>query len=255
MVDLCVVLPAYNESAAIAASLQRLIAWLENPGTGRPDWSSWEILVVDDGSSDGTAAAALEAAAREERVRVIRRDPHEGKGAAVAAGLRAADAQWLLVTDVDLSYALEDLRGAVALLASGGGPSVVTGDRRHPSSRMSLDLSALSHVMRRQALSAAFNLLVRLFYGIAWRDTQCGLKAFRREAAAAIAARVRTKRFLADIEVFLCASGLGISVGSIPVHLTYLSANSTVHALTQAPSVLADCLRIKWAQMRGYYRR
>jgi dolichyl-phosphate beta-glucosyltransferase len=250
-----VVLPAYNESTAIAGSLHRLIAWLEGPPDGPALWRTWEILVVDDGSSDGTAAAAHAVAAREPRVQVLRRESHEGKGAAVAAGLAADRASWLLVTDVDLSYALEDLRAAVALLAAAPGPALVTGDRRHPSSRMSLELSALSHVMRRQILSAAFNLWVRLFYGVRWRDTQCGLKALRREAALAIAPRLRTRRFLADVEFFLIAQGLGMQVGSIPVHLTYLSSNSTVHALSQSPAVLADCLRIKWAQLRGNYRR
>ena len=63
------------------------------------------------------------------------------------------------------------------------------------------------------------------------------------------------RRFLADVELFLIAQGLGMQVGSVPVHLTYLSSNSTVHALSQSPAVLADCLRIKWTQLRGGYRK
>ncbi len=252
MVDVSIILPAWNEGDLIRDSLLRLAGFLEAPGAG--PWSAWEILVVDDGSTDDTAAAARSALPGDGRVRVIETGTHRGKGAAVRDGVIASTGSRLVVTDVDLSYGLGDIARAVAALGTGAeGPSMVTGDRRHPDSRMDLALSALGHVVRRQCVSVAFNLAVRLFYRIPWRDTQCGLKAFRRDDALRIVDRVRTAGFLADIEMFLAARGLGLAVASLPVHLTCLSDDSTVHVVRQMSRVIRDAIEIKKAQVRGDY--
>lgn len=250
MVDLTVVLPAYNEAAGIPTSLRRLLAYLEQETARGESWRSWEAIVVDDGSTDGTAAAAKEAAGGPE-LRVVELPGNQGKWSAVVRGIRESRGEFIVVTDVDLSYAVQDIGAVWAKLHAG--LDVVTGDRRHPESRMDLALSALGHVVRRQAVSAAFNAGVRLIYRLPWRDTQCGLKGFRREPAAAIVRRLRTGRFLADIEIFLIAGRLGLRVGTIPVHLTYLSGDSTVSVLRHAPAVVADALRIRIGQMRRAY--
>lgn len=260
MVDISVVLPAFNEARAIAGSLARLVSFLEEPGRSERGWESWEIVVVDDGSADGTAQRARAAAAGDPRVRVLARDRHEGKGAAMAAGLVASAGEVVIMTDVDLSYSLDDLARAADLLRESepgrGRPfDVVTGDRRHPESRMSLALSALGHVARRQILSWTFNVCVRAIYHLPWRDTQCGLKGLRREAIEAIVPRLRTRGFLADIEILLIARRLGLTVASIPVHLTYLSGDSTVRVLAQALRVAADAVRIRVALSSGRYDR
>lgn len=256
MVDLSVVIPAYNEGRIIADSLARLTCFLDEH-SGEPDlWSSWEIQVVDDGSFDGTGEAAIAAAAREPRISVTRLDVNSGKGAAVKAGVDRTRGSIVLLTDVDLSYALEDLARAVRALRGidpGGDLDMVFGDRRHPSSRLDFALASLGHVMRRQVISLLFNRTVRLFYRLPWKDTQCGLKGFRRDAAIRIMPLLRTTRFLADIEMFIIAGRLGLRIGRIPVHLTYLSDNSTVHVVRQSPRVVADALRIKSAQLRGRY--
>jgi len=260
MVDLSVILPAYDEQEVIAASVRRLAAYLEEAGPATGLWRTWQVLIVDDGSRDETASRATEAAAADDRILVHRLERNLGKGAAVRAGIGEANGEIIVVTDVDLSYALEDVATVVARLRGESGsderpPGLVTGDRRHPGSRMNLGLSALGHVVRRQALSAAFNLCARLFYGLPDRDTQCGLKGFRRDVARLIASRSRTSGFLADIEMFLIARQSGIRVGNVPVHLTCLSGDSTVHVLRQAPAVFRDALRIRWLQAAGRYRR
>ena len=256
MVDLSIVLPAYNEGRIIAGSLERLAGFLDAHSGDAGLWSTWEILVVDDGSLDDTGEVALAAAAREPRILVTRLGVNSGKGAAVKAGVARASGSVILLTDVDLSYALEDLGHAVRTLRSapsGEELDMVFGDRRHPSSRLDFALASLGHVMRRQVISLVFNRTVRLVYGLPWRDTQCGLKGFRREAAVRIMPLLRTTRFLADIEMFIIAGRLGLKVGRIPVHLTYLSDSSTVHVVGQSPRVLADALKIKSAQLRGRY--
>jgi dolichyl-phosphate beta-glucosyltransferase len=254
MVTVSIVLPAFNEGRVIARSLERLAAYLGSESGLPGRWEDWEIVVVDDGSSDGTSRAAREALPGEARLNVLRHETNRGKGAAIAAGAAVARGQVILITDVDLSYAVEDLGAAAQVLGEGpGGCDLVTGDRRHPDSRMDLALSALRHVLRRQAISGLFNLGVRLAYGIESRDTQCGLKGFTRAAAARILPKLKTRRFLGDIEIFLIAGRLGLRTATIPVHLTYLSADSTVHVLRQAPLVAADAVRIKVAQVLGRY--
>ena len=251
MVDVSVVLPAYNEARSIAASLRSLVTFLDAATSSQGPWSSWEVVLADDGSRDGTAEVARSALPGDARVRVLEPSGHLGKGAAVRRGVLEASGSFILVTDVDLSYGLADLSAAVAALRAGA--DVVTGDRRHPGSRMDLALSALGHVVRRQAISYGFNLAVRLLFGLACRDTQCGLKGYRREAAARLMTRLRTNGFLADVEIFIIAERLGLKVATIPVHLTYLSGDSTVHVVRQAPRVLAEALRIKAAQLKRRY--
>ena len=254
MVTLSVVLPAYNEARVITLSLQRLAAYLDAAGAQSGAWSSWEILVVDDGSRDGTGDAAAIAIAGDPRLTVLRIPINTGKWAAISAGMQAARGEILITTDVDLSYGLADVGAAASLLApSVSACGIVTGNRKHPDSRMDLALSSLAHVLRRQVISALFNLGVRIFYGVESKDTQCGLKGFSREAASRVLPRLRTHRFLADIEVLLIAERFGMKVGTIPVHLTCLSSDSTVRVLGHAPAVIADALRIKWAQVMGRY--
>jgi len=254
MVDISVVLPAYNEAAIVGGSLRRLAEFLAAPGSG--PWTRWEILLVDDGSADGTPEVARRALPDAQRLGIHAHGANRGKGAAVRTGLMAAAGEIVIVTDVDLSYGLPDIeRMARALGAEGGLHDMVTGDRRHPEARLDLALSALGHVMWRQTLSAAFNVAVRLAYGLPWRDTQCGLKGFRREAAQRIARRLLTEGFLADIEMFLIAGELGLKVTGIPVHLTYLSADSTVNVVRSLPRVARDAWEIKRHQVRGGYAR
>jgi dolichyl-phosphate beta-glucosyltransferase len=192
-------------------------------------------------------------------VRVLAMKGNAGKGGAVRAGVLAARGQIVIVTDADLSYALEDLdRAARALSKGDGGPGggldMVAGDRCLTGSRTHTLGTAASHVLWRGRISAVFNFCVRVLYRLPIADTQCGLKGFTRRAAMAIMPRLRTRRFLADIEMFLIARELGLCAGSIPVHVTYLTADSTVSVARHLPSAVADALRIKLAQTLGRYR-
>jgi len=245
--DLSLVLPAFNEARVIASGLDRLRAHLRN----RP--GSWEILVVDDGSTDGTAERVETVRAAEPAVRLLRMPANAGKWSALAAGLADARGKILVATDADLSYSLEDIDSVVAAVANGAG--LATGTRNHPESRINLPFGLFPYLVRRWLAGAAFKTAVRILFGLHVSDTQCGLKAFSREAAAAIVPLIRTRRFLADIEAFLAAKELGIRVAEVPVNLRYLSGASRVGLVKDLPGAIADMIRIKAADLRGSYRK
>lgn len=243
---LSLILPAYNEAGLIGETLERLAAHLERSA------KTWEIVVVDDGSTDGTDRIATGAASRDPRVRLIRLESNRGKGAAVARGLSQARGGILVVTDADLSYSLEDLDAAAAAIREGA--DVAAGSRDLPGSRINLPFGLFSYLVRRWLAGAIFRLIIRVLLRPGVTDTQCGLKAVSRSAAAAIVPRLRTRRYLTDIEILLAARGLGMKVAQVPVHLRYLSRDSRVRLLGDLPGSLVDLARILAARLRGGYR-
>ena len=245
--DLSIVLPAYNEGALIASRLTRLL----NHFGKRSD--RWELVVVDDGSTDGTGDLALAFARSDPRLRVVRIPRNSGKGSALARGFAEARGSILAATDADLSYALDDLDAAIAAVACGA--DVVTGNRTHPDSRINLPFRLFPYLVRRWAAGRAFTLLVRALFRLEVGDTQCGLKAFSRRAVETFLPRLRTRRFLADIEILLVARDAGLRVKEVPVHLDYLSRDSSVRVLSSFPRTLWDLGRIKAAEIRGRYGR
>jgi dolichyl-phosphate beta-glucosyltransferase len=243
---LSVVLPAYNESRLILSRLERLRRHLDRGG------GSWEIIVVDDGSRDETADRVASWAGKEPRVRLVRLPRNSGKGAAVARGVIESSGEIVATTDADLSYALADMDTAAA--AVGAGADIATGNRDHPSSRINLPFELFPYLVRRWIAGAAFRWLVRILFGLRVTDTQCGLKAYSRRAADLIMPKLRTSRFLADIEVLLAARELELRLVEVPVHLRYLSSDSSVRILSDLPGALRDLAKIKLADVRGLYR-
>jgi dolichyl-phosphate beta-glucosyltransferase len=203
-VRLSVVIPAYNAGARIAATIATVAAYLD----ARPFAS--EIVVVDDGSSDRTADAARAALAGRAASKVLRGDRNRGKGASVREGVLAASGEFIVFCDDDLSTPIDELAKALAALEAGA--DVVIGSRAHPESEI-----RVRQRRPREWMGKAFNLLVRIFVLRGYRDTQCGFKAFRRDAARNVFSRLRTSGFGFDVEVLARCRDLGYRVVEIPV--------------------------------------
>ena len=253
--DLTIVLPAYNERSRIGPALDELFSYLRN-GNQDPKFGgvgSWNVLVVDDGSEDGTAAfveSRSEAAAdhgQAPRLRVLR-IAHGGKGAAVRAGMLAADGVRVIFTDADLATPPDEL----------------------PVLRAALDLSDValgSRVQadgtdRRASQPPYRRLLGRLFHAMAavWvtgsvPDTQCGFKGFTREAAQDLFARQRTTGIAFDTEIIFLARRRGYRIAIVPVQWSDKRGSRMRVGLRPAAKVGWDLFRIPVLHFRSVKRR
>jgi len=201
---LSLVIPAYNEEKRLPVALARIAEWL---GSRTPAVRT-EVLVVDDGSSDRTAAVAEKTAAGLGlEFRVLRLPANRGKGAAVREGVLASAGDHVLVTDADLSTPIEEIEKLLAC-----GAPVAIGSRAVDATLVKQRQSIF-----RVASGKAFNLLVRLLVVSGIRDTQCGFKLFRRDAAREVFSRASVDRFAFDVEALLLARRLGYTIAEVPV--------------------------------------
>lgn len=230
--SLSVVIPAYNAAAHLWATLQSVSDWLA--GQRVPN----EILVVDDGSQDDTAAIAAAAPG----VRVLASVLNRGKGFAVRRGMLAARHEWVLFMDADHSTRIEELERFGTAIR--GGADVVIASRRVRGARIVRPQPRI-----RQALGRTFPYLVRLLALPAIRDSQCGFKLFRRDAAQAIFSRTRVERFAFDVEVLLLAQRLGYRVAELPIAWDNPTA-STLRVGADSARMLWDLIgvtaRLRW---------
>jgi dolichyl-phosphate beta-glucosyltransferase len=234
---LSVVLPAYNEVARIATCIEGARAYLE-----AQDYAS-ELIVVSDGSTDGTARIAREAGGT--RVRVIETTPNRGKGSAVRAGVLAAAGAHVLFSDVDLSTPLSEVGRFLARHAEGA--DVVFGSR-------ALDASDVQvrQAWWRESMGRTFNRIARRIARVDMDDTQCGFKSFRRAAARAIFERTRIDRYAFDVEVLWIARALGLRVVELPV--TWRNdPDSKVDPVRDSARMLLDLVAIRWHAAAGAY--
>jgi dolichyl-phosphate beta-glucosyltransferase len=236
---LSVVLPAYNEEARLPATLA---AWSEYLVT-QP--YRWELVVADDGSRDGTAAAAEDFAAGHPGVRVVRLPQNRGKGGAVREGVLAARGDVILFADADLGIPAYFTAAALATIDAGA--DVATGERSlrtYASEERSVTrlLAGLAVQISRRVLALTFV-----------RDSQCGFKAFRQGAAQAVFSRAVIDSFAFDIEVLYLARRLGYRVRPFRVEMAF-RAGSTYDVRKHLPRFLADIGRVRLNAVRGRYR-
>jgi dolichyl-phosphate beta-glucosyltransferase len=243
------VLPAYNEAHRIGPALDELFGWLRRGGPARSrgrsshELGDWRVLIVDDGSEDETVAlieARPECQPSETgsppRLQVLRR-PHAGKGAAVTAGILAAEGDLLVFTDADMATPPDQIPLLTAALTD---HDVVLGSRIHPDGT---DQRA-SQPLYRRLLGRCYRRMAGFWVTGDVPDTQCGFKGFRREAGRDIFGRLRTGGIVFDAEVIFLMRRLGYRYTVVPVLWHDIHGSRMRVRLGLAVSVLWDLLRI-----------
>lgn len=233
-----VVLPAYQAAHLVGRAVTQVSAALRDSEALR---GGLEIVVVDDGSTDGTTEAARLAGAD----LVISLDRNRGKGAAVRAGMLAASGRLRLFTDVDLAYPPGQLASLIDALRDGA--DVALGNRRHAEAR-TISPARPARVFA----SRMFNAFTRLVLLRRYRDTQCGFKGFTAGAAEEIFGRAVIDGFAFDVEVLYLVEHLELTTAEVPVTVDH-SADTTVRLVAQLPRVVADIGRIRHRAAAGAY--
>jgi dolichyl-phosphate beta-glucosyltransferase len=240
--EISIIIPAYNEEARLPRTLKRILDFAASRGIG-PD--QMEIVVVDDGSTDGTARVVEEEARRWRSIRLVSNGRNCGKGFSVRHGMLEAVGRVALFTDADLSAPIEEADKLLEALAAGN--EVAIGSRRLKSS-----LIAEREPPLRQLAGVIFNGFVRIFTGLPFHDTQCGFKAFVREPSRIIFEQQRIERFGFDPEILFLARHHGLRSVEVGVRWSHDPA-SKVRVIHDSVSMFGDLLYIRWNWALGRY--
>ena len=233
---LSVVIPAYNEAGRLPDTLRRVQDYLEA-------WdASHEIVVVDDGSTDGTSERAREAAGRE--TVVVRNEANRGKGYSVRRGMLLARGERRLMTDADLSTPIDELPRLLAKLDEGC--DIAIASRAVEGARIEVHQPWL-----RENAGRLFNFLVRAVAVPGLRDTQCGFKLFTADAAREAFSLASLDGFCFDVEVLFIARRRGRRIAEVPV--VWSNHAATRVGLLKGAQAFLDVLRIRWRAWRGRY--
>lgn len=236
-----IVIPAFNESARILATLQSVVACVRAQG-----WNA-EIIVVNDGSTDGTAAIVREFQKQAPEVRLMENPGNRGKGYSVRAGMLAARAGIVMFTDSDLSSPIEEAERLFAAIA--GGADIAIGSRWLESSRQTH-----RQPLYRQFFGRCFNAVTRLVMGLHFADTQCGFKAFTRDAAQTVFQLQTIERWGFDPEILFIALKRGYRVVEVPVSWAH-DARTRMSYLRDGIKMLEEIAIIRWNALTGHYTR
>jgi len=232
---LSVVIPAYNESLRLPHTLGRCMAFLEGWG------ETWEVIVVDDGSTDDTAAIVERLHARDVRVRLLRTE-HGGKGRAVRTGMLEASGRWRLFADADLSVDLSELPKFFDVPVD-----VAIASREAPGAQR------IDEPLTRHLVGRVFNWCVRLLVVPGIQDTQCGHKIFTAAATRALFPLSRIDGFALDVELLFLARRAGLRIREVPVIWRH-KAGTRVR-MQSGLSAFRQLLQIRRNALLGLYER
>jgi glycosyltransferase involved in cell wall biosynthesis len=235
---LSIVVPAFNEAARIGNSLKKIDGFMRNSSL------TYEVIVVDDGSTDETSTIVQQSEFK--AFRFIRNPQNHGKGYAVREGVLAAEGEYVLFTDADLSAPIEELSKLLDVALTENA-DVVIGSR-------AVDRTYIEkHQSRFRELGGiAFNFMVRSFLGLRLYDTQCGFKLFHRQNSRRIFERQTTVGFGFDPELLFLAKRQGLKIREVPVRWSH-AEGSKVRFMKHATVMFFDLIRIRWNALTGKY--
>ena len=236
-----IVIPAYNESARLGASLEKVLAYVHGQG-----WDA-EVIVVNDGSRDDTANIIRAFAAKDPIVKLLENPGNRGKGYSVRNGMLHAQGRLILFSDADLSSPIEEAPKLLSALEAGA--DIAIGSRW-----LKAEMQTQRQPLHRQLIGRIFNLMLRVSLGLQYADTQCGFKAFKRAAAQAIFPLQKIERWGFDPEILFLARKMGFRVEEIPVRWGH-SGGARINPIIDGARMFQEMLRVRWYSMTGEYDR
>jgi len=234
---LSIIIPALNEEDRLPESLTKVLGFLEAQAYPA------EVLLVDNGSTDRTAAIAQEFAARHSNLRLLQ-DPHRGKGLAVRRGMLAAQGEYRFICDADLSMPIEEVNRFL--------PPAMEGYDIAIASRETPGAVRYGEPAYRHWIGRVFNRAVKLLAVTSFEDTQCGFKCFRAQAGEDLFRVQRLDGWTFDVEVLFIALRRGYRVVEVPIPW-YYTPGSRIRPARDSFVMLADLFRIRANWRRGLY--
>lgn len=239
MLFLSVIIPAYNEELRIAKSLEKIYFYLEQqPYT-------YEILIVDDGSTDSTVRVVNDILKRIENGKLIQNQVNRGKGYSVRQGVLQSTGEYVLFSDADLSTPIEEVEKLFQYLKQGD--DIAIGSRALKESDI-----RIHQPWYRECMGKFFNMIIRVAMLTNFHDTQCGFKCFRGEVARELFARQTIDRFSFDVEVLFLAACSDYKVKEVPIQW-FNEPNTRVNALKDSSRMFWDVVKIRYNALRGKY--
>jgi dolichyl-phosphate beta-glucosyltransferase len=236
-----VVIPAYNESARIPATLESVVAAIRGN-----QWPA-EVIVVNDGSTDSTAQLVRDFALRSPEVRLLENPGNRGKGYSVRAGLLSAQGDIVMFTDADLSAPMDEAGRLFAAIANGA--DIAIGSRWLESGRQTR-----RQPLYRQIFGRCFNVVCRMVMQLPFADTQCGFKAFTRTAAQTVSQLETIERWGFDPEILFIAIKRGFRVVEVPVSWAH-DERTRMSYLRDGLQMLKELAIVRWNALVGRYSK
>lgn len=234
-----IIIPAYNESARLGSTLDRVLEYVS-----RQQWEA-EIIVVNDGSRDHTADLVREYAKNHPCLRLLENPGNRGKGFSVRNGMLNASGELLLFSDADLSSPIEEAPKLFAAIHAGA--DVAIGSRW-----LRPELQTHRQSLLRQFYGRIFNVALRIVLGLNLSDTQCGFKAFTRDAAQKIFPQQQIERWGFDPELLFLARKLKMKIAEVPVAWAHVEG-TRISPLRDGLRMFGEVLKIRWNALTGKY--
>jgi dolichyl-phosphate beta-glucosyltransferase len=234
-----IVIPAYNESARLGATLEKVLAYVHAQG-----WDA-EVIVVNDGSRDNTAEIVRAYSAKDPALRLVENPGNHGKGYSVRNGMLHARGKIVLFSDADLSSPIEEALKLFRALDAGA--DIAIGSRW-----LRAETQTQRQPLHRQLFGRIYNLILRVTLGLQFKDTQCGFKAFKQTAVQAIFPLQKIERWGFDPEILFLARKLKFKVQEVSVAWGH-SGGTRINPLVDGSRMVMEMFRIRWYDLTGKY--